>query len=301
LNKGYEVFGTTTNVTKPENLERIKHILDHVKIFEARVDNTETIKDIFKTVMPDEVYHLASRVEARLLFAEEKDVFQANFFGGFNLLQAIVEFKKEAKFYCAGSSLMFGSTKLCPQNELTSMNPSTPYGIAKVACYNYLKMYRESYGLFACMGILYNHESVRRNEFFLPRKISKAVAHIHKGLQSKLILGDIEPQRDWSFAGDVVESMWLMLQQPRPEDFVIGSGELHSIRELLDIAFETVGLNWNNYVETDQKLFRKVEYTNNLCADISKAKQILGWKPKIQFKELIQTMVQHDVKLLETT
>ena len=298
LSKNYEVHGIVSNVKNIEGLARINHIIDRVHLHEGRVEDTEKIKTIFKTVMPDEVYHLASRVEPRLLFAEEQNIFEVNFLGGFNLLQAVVEFKKDCRIYCAGSSLMFGNVTECPQSEKTVMNPTTPYGIAKVACYQYLKMYRQAHSIFACMGILYNHESVRRSDYFLPRKITKAVAHISKGLQDRLTLGDIETQRDWAFAGDVVESMWLTLQQDQPEDYVIGTGQLHTIKELLEIAFQTVGLNWKDYVECDQQLMRKVEYTN-LCADITKAKTKLNWTPKVQFADLIKSMVQHDLELLK--
>lgn len=298
LSKNYEVHGVVSNLKKTEGLERINHIIDRVHLHEGRVEDTDKIKAIFKNVMPDEVYHLASRVEPRLLFAEERNIFEVNFLGGFNLLQSVFEFKKDCRLYCAGSSLMFGNTSDFPQSERTVMNPTTPYGIAKVACYQYLKMYREAYGLFACMGILYNHESVRRSDYFLPRKITKAVAHIKNGLQDKLTLGDIETQRDWAFAGDVVESMWLALQQDKPDDYVIGTGQLHTVKELLEVAFQTVGLNWKDYVEIDQQFIRKVEYTN-LCADITKAKTQLGWTPKVQFVDLIKSMVQHDLELLK--
>lgn len=191
---------------------------------------------------------------------------------------------------------MFGDVKESPQNEQARMNPTTPYGIAKVALYHFLRMYREAYGIFACMGILFNHESPRRDERFLPRKITKAVAQIKAGRQEKLVLGDIEIKRDWSFAGDVVESMWLMLQANEPKDYVIGSGELHSIHEILEIAFNYADLDWREFVVRDEKYIRNIEYVN-LCADSRKARVELNWIPKIGFHELITEMVRSDMKL----
>ena len=205
--------------------------------------------------------------------------------------------KDTCHLFCAGSSLMFGSCLTSPQNEETPMNPTTPYGIGKVAGYHYVKMYREAYGIFACTGILFNHESPRRDDNFLPRKITKAVARIKAGMQDKLVLGDINIKRDWAFAGDVVGSMWLMLQQEVPEDFVIGSGELHSVKELLEIAFGFIGKEWQSYVTFDPELLRKVEY-GNLCADNSKARSQLNWAPRLSFRELIEQMVQNDLKLV---
>ena len=248
--------------------------------------------------MPDEVYHLASDVEPKLVFEEEGKTFNVNFLGTINLLHAIKQHKPESRLYCAGSSLMFGSVNTLPQSEETPMNPNTPYGIAKVAAHHFSKMYREAYGIFVCTGILFNHESPRRDECFLPRKITKAAARIKAGRQDKLLLGDIEVKRDWSFAGDVVESMWLMLQHDTPRDYVIGSGELHSIKELLQLAFGHVGMDWQQYVVSDPSLLRKVEYVN-LCADPAKARNELGWEPKIQFRELIELMVNNDLKQVE--
>jgi GDPmannose 4,6-dehydratase len=193
---------------------------------------------------------------------------------------------------------MFGPVHVSPQNENTPMNPTTPYGIGKVAAHHFVRMYREAYGVFACTGILFNHESPRRDEIFLPRKITKAVANIKAGRQDKLLLGDIELMRDWAYAGDVVESMWLMLQQDIPEDFVIGSSELHSIKELLEIAFGFVDLNWQDYVALDPSLLRNIEYAN-LCADSTKARKKLGWAPKVSFRKLVEQMVQNDLEMIK--
>ena len=190
---------------------------------------------------------------------------------------------------------MFGTVHATPQNEDTPMKPTTPYGIGKVAAHHFVKMYREAYGIFACTGILFNHESPRRDEIFLPRKITKAAANIKLGRQEKLLLGDIESKRDWAYAGDVVESMWLMLQQNEPDDYVIGSNELHSIKELMEIAFGYLGLNWHDYVVQDAGLLRRIDYVN-LCADTRRAKEKLGWEPKVGFRELIEKMVQNDLE-----
>jgi GDPmannose 4,6-dehydratase len=295
IQKGYEVHGVVnpSNGKDLHRLWRIADIIDRLHLHICDVSNSEQVDSVFISVMPDEVYHLASKVQPRLIFDEEKDIFEVNFLGVLNHLQAIKKFKHICKLYCAGSSLMFDEVNTSPQNENTPMNPTTPYGIGKVAAHHFVRMYRDAYGIFACTGILFNHESPRRDEIFLPRKISKAVANIKAGKQKQLLLGDIETKRDWAFAGDVVESMWLMLQQKKPEDFVIGSNELHSIKDLLEIAFGYFGLNWKDYVVYDPDLLRKIEYVN-LCADSTRAREILGWSPKVNFQELIKLMVKND-------
>lgn len=295
LEKGYEVHGVV-NPSKEidvDRLWRIRGILDKLSMHECDVTDAAQVESVFLTVMPDEVYHLASKVQPRLIFEEEKNIFDMNFLGVLNYLHAVKKYKVSCRLYCAGSSMMFGSVNATPQNENTPMNPTTPYGIGKVAAHHFVRMYREAYGIFTCTGILYNHESPRRDEIFLPRKITMAVANIKAGKQEKLLLGDIETKRDWAYAGDVVESMWLMLQQNEPEDFVIGSNELHSIKELLEIAFSYLDLNWKDYVVLDLEFLRKIEYVN-LCADSRKARVKLGWTPKVNFQELIEQMVKHD-------
>lgn len=300
LDKGYEVHGIISSPDgEPSRLWRLGSIRDRLSMHVCDVTKSDQVESVFLEVMPDEIYHLASNVEPRLVFEEERNTFDVNFSGGINLLRAIKQYKDTCRLYCAGSSLMFGAVQVCPQNEGTPMNPTTPYGIAKVAAYHFARMYREAYGIFACTGILFNHESPRRDEIFLPRKISRAVARIKLGKQDNLLLGDVEIKRDWAYAGDVVESMWLMLQAKIPQDFVIGTGTLHSVKELLEIAFGFVDLDWRDYVVSDSSLLRKVEYAN-LCADPTKAKNELGWAPKIQFRELIEQMVQEDLKLAES-
>lgn len=300
LEKGYEVHGVEnpSHGKDVHRLWRIAGIIDKLHLHTCDVTDSEQVESVFISVMPDEVYHLASIAQPRLIFEEEKNIFDVNFLGVFNHLHAIKKFKHSCRLYCAGSSLMFGAVHNSPQNENTPMNPTTPYGIGKVAAHHFVRMYREAYGIFACTGILFNHESPRRDEIFLPRKITKAVANIKAGKQEKLLLGDIETKRDWAYAGDVVESMWLMLQKNEPEDFVIGSNELHSIKELLEVAFGFLDLNWQDYVVLDPGLLRKIEYVN-LCADTKKAREELGWKPKVHFRELIEQMVQNDYELVK--
>lgn len=298
LQKGYEVHG----IEKPSNAKdsgrhwRLAEIKDNLILHQCDVTNSDQVESIFSSLMPDEVYHLASKVQPRLIFEEEKDIFDVNFLGVHNYLRAIKKYRDSCRLYCAGSSLMFGTVYAAPQNEDTPMNPTTPYGIGKVAAHHFVRMYREAYDIFACTGILFNHESPRRDEIFLPRKITKAAANIKLGRQEKLVLGDIESKRDWAYAGDVVKSMWLMLQQNSAEDYVIGSNELHSIKDLLQIAFEYLDLNWQDYVVQDSGLLRKIDYVN-LCADTRKAKEKLGWEPKVGFRELIEKMVQYDLEL----
>jgi GDPmannose 4,6-dehydratase len=301
LSKGYEVHGVVNGSKGKDKhrLWRIHGILDKLILHSCDVSDSEQVETVFLSVMPDEVYHLASKVQPRLIFEEEKNIFNVSFMGGLNYLHAIKKYKNNCRLYCAGSSLMFGKVYTSPQNENTPMNPSTPYGIGKVAAYHFVKMYREAYDIFACTGILFNHESPRRDDIFLPRKITKAVANIKAGKQDKLLLGDIETKRDWAYAGDVVESMWLMLQQNEPEDFIIGTNELHSIKELLEVAFGYFDLNWENHVVLDPSLFRKIDYVN-LCGDSSKARNKLGWVPKVNFKALIEKMVKHDYATVST-
>lgn len=300
LEKGYEVHGAERPLNGKDSRRhwRISGIIDSLTLHGCDITSNDQVESVFCSVMPDEVYHLASNVQPRLIFEEEKNIFDVNFLGTFNFLHAIKKYKDSCRLYCAGSSLMFGSAHVSPQSEDTPMNPTTPYGIGKVAAHHFVRMYREAYGVFACTGILFNHESPRRDDIFLPRKITKAVANIKAGKQDKLLLGDIELKRDWAYAGDIVESMWLMLQRDIPEDFVIGSSELHSIKELLEIAFGFVDLNWQDYVAIDKGLLRKIDYVN-LCADTRKARLQLGWVPKVHFRELVEQMVRKDLELVK--
>ena len=296
LEKGYEVHGTIYG--KSNDNWRIKNIQEKIKIYECDVKNEKKINELVKLIVPDEIYHLASVVETRVIFTEEENILKTNFDSTLFFLRAIKLYSPKSKIFFAGSSLMFGDVQESPQNENTSFRPNTPYGVAKTAGFYFVKMYREDYDIFACTGILYNHESPRRDFNFLPRKITQAAAKIKFGEESKLILGNIEAKRDWGFAGDYVEAMWLMLQAEKPDDYVIGTGEIHSVKDVLDIAFEEVGLDWRKYVVVSDEFFRK-EGNVSMVADISKIKSKLGWQPKIKFEELIKMMAQEDIRLVK--
>ena len=300
LKKGYEVHGIISNLQNSDNslLWRLENCLNRINLKKININDDKEVNEIFDLIMPDEVYHLASNADPKVVFEDERKNFDTNLKPAVNLLRAIKTYKNSCKLYCAGSSLMFGDIQETPQNEQSRMNPTTPYGIAKVATFHFINMYRQAYGIFACMGILFNHESPRRDDRFLPKKITQAAARIKLGLQDKLVLGNIELKRDWSFAKDVVESMWLMMQAHQPRDYVIGSGELHSVRDILDIAFGTVGLNWSKFVVINDEFIRKIEY-DNLCADSSKIKSELNWKPSLNFQEMITDMVLADLKVVE--
>jgi GDPmannose 4,6-dehydratase len=295
LEKGYEVYGTIFG--KSDNFWRIENIKAKIKIYECDVRDEEKIAELVKKIVPDEIYHLASRVDTRVIFEDEKDILKTNFESVHFILRAMKLYSEKSKFFLAGSSLMFGDAKESPQNENTALNPNTPYGIAKTAGFHLIKMYRDNYDVFACTGILYNHESPRRDLKFLPRKITSAAAKIKLGKEKKLILGNIEAKRDWGFAGDYVEAMWLMLQSGKSDDYIIGTGELHSVKDILDLAFGEIGLNWRDYVVVRDEFFRK-EGKFPLVADISKIKKELKWQPKTSFEELIKMMLQNDLNLI---
>ena len=291
INKGYQVHGL---VSEGADLWRLENIINELHIYTDNPHSRDQLKSIFKKVLPDEIYHLASNVDPRVNFDSEKDIFNNNFLMGYDLLRLIKKYKTTCKIYFSGSSLMFGKPGQECQNESTPMLPTTPYGIAKVTLFNFIQIYRDVYKIHACMGILYNHESIRRDYFFLPRKITRAAARIKLGKQSSLTLGDINVSRDWSYAGDIVESMWLMLQTNQPKDYVVGSGSLHSVKELLDVAFNEISLNWKDFIEIDTSLIRSVEYKSP-CANPTKIHQDLGWKAKVKFEDLIKSMVLNDI------
>jgi GDPmannose 4,6-dehydratase len=259
------------------------------------------IGTLLDTIRPDEVYNLAAQSHVRLSF--ELPVYTANV-TGLGVLRWLEEIRlhqrrtgRSVRFYQASSSEMFGKVKSSPQNEETPFHPRSPYGCAKVFGFWQTVNYRESYGLFACNGILFNHESPRRGEGFVTRKISLAAARIKLGLQDKLALGNLDSQRDWGFAGDYVEAMWQMLQQDQPDDYVVATGETHTIREFLEEAFRHIGLDWQKHVVQDPRFLRPAE-VDLLCGDASKAQRVLGWKPKVSFRELAQMMVESDLELV---
>lgn len=293
--KDYQVHGITS-CSKPGIGEPPKNC--HYCDF-AEGSNLTKILD---EVQPDEVYHLAAQSHVRLSFDLPVYTAEVTGVGTLRLLEAIRYYEeqsqKKVRFYQASSSEMFGKVVESPQSETTPFHPRSPYACAKVFSYWQTINYRESYGMFACNGILFNHESPRRGEAFVTRKITKAVARIKLGMQEKLYLGNIDAKRDWGFAGDYVEAMWLILQQDEPDDFVIGTGETHSVREFLDAAFSSVDLDWKRYVEIDPQYYRPAE-VELLCADPSKAREKLNWKTKVSFEELAQLMVESDMKLTQ--
>lgn len=294
LEKGYEVHGLVQSM-HAEAVYRIAPILDRVTLHEGDVTNGETVSAVVRAVMPEEFYHLASSVEPKIVFETEQDVIAVDFTSTHHCLRALKQYAPECRFYFASSAAMFGLVKTAPQNELTPVDPITPYGIGKTAGYHLVRMYRAAYGMFAATGILYNHESPRRGLQFPPRKITATAARIKLGLEHELVMGNIEAMRDWGFAKDFAESMWMMLQQNTPEDYVIGTGELHSIKDILDIAFGALDLDWKKFVRIDQALFRPLE-TYTWQADIAKARNMLGWQPRTSFREMIELMVAEDLK-----
>jgi GDPmannose 4,6-dehydratase len=299
LSKGYKVHGIVRRVAfEDENhrLSRIKHILKDITLHAGSLESYASLFNIILKIKPDEVYHLAAQSYVGYSFEDEFSTLNININGTHYLLSAAKQFvDNKIKFYFAGTSEMFGKVLETPQNENTPFNPRSSYGISKVTAYHMVKNYREAYNLHASSGILFNHESPRRGFEFVTRKISYGVARIKKGLQKKLVLGNMKAKRDWGHAKDYVEAMWLMLQQEKPDDFVIGTGKEHSVEDFTKKAFAHVGLNFKDYVVSDKKLFRPAE-VDTLLANPSKAEKILKWKPKILFDDLVINMVEHDLK-----
>jgi GDPmannose 4,6-dehydratase len=249
-------------------------------------------------IKPDECYHLAAQSFVTVSFEDEFSTINSNINGTHYILSAIKELVPKCKFYFAASSEMLGKANETPQNENTPFHPRSPYGISKVAGFDLTRNYREAYDLFACNGICFNHESPRRGFEFVTRKITNAIAKIKFGLANELRLGNLEAKRDWGFSGDYVEAMWLMLQQMKPDDYVIATGETHTIREFVELAFKHAGLNYKKYVVIDKNFYRPAE-VNILIGDYSKAKKKLGWRPKIKFEELVRMMVDADLAILK--
>ncbi len=301
LAKGYEVHGIVRRVAIEDpkhRLWRIKDILDKITLHPGSLESYASIFKIIEEIRPDECYHLAAQSYVSYSFEDEFSTINTNINGTHFVLSAIKEKVPECRFYFAGSSEMFGNAKESPQNENTPFHPRSPYGISKLAGFELTRNYRDSYNLFATSGILFNHESPRRGYEFVTRKISNGVAEIKLGLSNELRLGNLDAQRDWGFAGDYVEAMWLMLQQDEPDDYVIATGESHSVREFLELAFSYVNLDWHDYLYIDERLYRPGEI-HQLRGDYSKSKQRLGWEPKVRFNELVQMMVDSDLKLLK--
>jgi GDPmannose 4,6-dehydratase len=298
LDKGYEVHGIVRRVAleDPEHrLWRIKHILDKIVLHAASLESYPSIFKIMFKVRPDECYHLAAQSFVSYSFEDEFSTINTNINGTHYVLSAVKEQVPKCKFYFAASSEMFGHVREVPQNENTPFHPRSPYGISKVAGFELTRNYREAYGLFACNGILFNHESPRRGFEFVTRKITNAVAEIKSGMVKELLLGNLEAKRDWGFSGDYVRAMWLMLQQKKPDDYVVATGQTHTVLEFAELAFRYAGLDWKKYVKIDKKFYRPAE-VNILLGDYSKARKMLGWKPKVTFKELVKIMVNEDLK-----
>jgi GDPmannose 4,6-dehydratase len=305
LGKGYEVHGVIRR-SSSFNTERLEHIYADPHDLGARLtlhygdvsDGTAMLR-LMEKIAPDEVYNLAAQSHVRVSFDQPEYSADVVGTGALRLLEAVRDVcnatGKQVRYYQAGSSEMFGAT--CPpQNEGSPFHPRSPYAAAKVAAHWYTRNYREAYGLFACNGILFNHESPRRGETFVTRKITRAVGRIALGLQDSLYLGNLDAKRDWGFAGDYVEAMWLMLQQPSADDYVVATGESYSVREFLEAAFGQVGIDWQKHVKIDPRYFRPSE-VDHLEGDPSKAKQRLNWSPKTSFKQLVTMMVEHDLEM----
>lgn len=296
LSKDYQVFGLVRR-SGFENLERISHIEKELKLVQGDLLDQPSLEKAISLIKPDEVYNLAAMSFIPTSWNQPVLTGEFTALGTARLLEAIHQIKPDTKFYQASSSEMFGKAKECPQNESTPFYPRSPYGVAKSYAHFITVNYRESYNLFACCGIMFNHESPRRGLEFVSRKISYGAVCVKLGLAQELKLGNLNSARDWGFAGDYVEAMWLMLNQDKPDDFVIATGETHTVREFAELAFSYLGLNWRDYVQQDQNLLRPVE-VERLVGDATKAREKLGWKPKVKFPELVKMMVDSDLKLL---
>ena len=298
LEKGYEVHGVVRRVALEDplnRLHRIRHLLDRIKLHSASLESYASIFKVVETVKPDECYHLASQSFVNYSFEDAFSTLNTNINGTLFVLSAIHDRAPNCRFYFAGSSEMFGKAKETPQNEDTPFHPRSPYGISKVAGFDLIRNYRESYGLFACNGILFNHESPRRGFEFVTRKITNTVARIKAGHDHELRLGNLDAKRDWGFAGDYVRGMWYMLQQDAPDDYVIATNETHSVREFIEAAFSLVNLNWRDYVVVDQNFYRPAEI-HLLQGDYAKAQKKFGWQPHVRFDQLVEMMMEHDLK-----
>lgn len=305
LAKDYDVHGIVRRAST-FNTDRLEHIYadphepdTSIHLHYGDVTDGAGLRHVFENVQPDEVYNLAAQSHVRVSFDQAEYTADVVATGTLRLLEALREYVsssgKQVRFYQAGSSEMFGSTKP-PQNERTPFYPRSPYAVAKVAAHWYAVNYREAYGLFVCNGILFNHESQRRGETFVTRKITRALGRLRLGLQKKLYLGNLDAKRDWGYAGDYVRAMWLMLQAEQPDDYVVATNEAHSVRDFLNLAGTYSGLDWTEYVETDPRYFRPTE-VDYLLGDATKARNRLGWRPHVTFEELVRLMVEHDYEL----
>jgi GDPmannose 4,6-dehydratase len=294
LSKGYQVIGMVRR-SSTVTFERIQHIQDDITIAQGDLHDQSSLVSIIETYQPDEVYNLAAQSFVPTSWSQPVLTGEATALGVTRLLEAIRLVKPETRFYQASSSEMFGKVREVPQRETTPFHPRSPYGVAKVYGHMITVNYRESYGMYAVSGILFNHESPRRGLEFVTRKITYGAARIKLGLANELRLGNLEARRDWGFAGDYVQGMWLMLQQEEAEDYVLGTGVTHSVRDFCELAFSHLGLDYRKYVVQDARFFRPAE-VDLLVADPTKAHQKLGWRPTVSFEELVQMMVEADLK-----
>ncbi|MCP4593985.1 MAG: GDP-mannose 4,6-dehydratase [bacterium] len=304
LGEGYRVYGLVRR-SSTVTTERIAHLVgqQRFELIAGDVTDATGVHRIVQQLRPDEIYNLAAQSHVGVSFDLPSATIEVNAVGPLNLLEAIRAESPHTRFYQAGTSELFGNSPP-PQNENTPMIPRSPYAVAKLAAHSLVRLYREAYGVFACAGILFNHESPRRGEEFVTRKITMYVARLAVAMENnagnppgdwpKLILGNLDAKRDWSFAGDAVRGMWLMLQQGQPDDFVLASGESHSVREFLELAFKPLDLDYRDFVRIDPAFFRPAE-VNHLCGDATKARRVLGWSPQVSFEELVTRMVESDM------
>ncbi len=303
LEKGYQLWGimrrsSSFHTGRIDHLYKDPHEHPRLRLVYGDLTDGSNLSAIINEIQPDEVYNLGAQSHVRVSFDMPIYTADVDALGTLRLLEAIRSSDKPAKFYQASSSEMYGKVVETPQTEKTPFYPRSPYGCAKAYSFWQTVNYREAYGLFACNGILFNHESPRRGETFVTRKITRAATRIKLGLQDKLYLGNLDAERDWGFAGDYVEAMWLMLQQDKPDDYVVATGESHSVREFVVEVFGHLDLNWQKYVEVDPRYFRPSE-VDYLQGDASKAKKVLKWEPKVTFKELARIMTDADMKIAE--
>jgi GDPmannose 4,6-dehydratase len=306
MKKGYQVYGIIRR-SSSFNTQRLDHLYQdpHEKnrklnLVFGDLNDASSLNLLIKTICPDEIYNLGAQSHVKVSFEVPEYTAEVTGVGTTRLLEAIRDSGVKTKFYQASSSEMFGKVQETPQSERTPFYPRSPYGIAKVYAYWMTVNYREAYNMFACNGILFNHESPRRGETFVTRKITMALARIKHGLQKTLYLGNLDAKRDWGFAGDYVEAMWLMLQQAKPNDYVIATGQTHSVREFLQEAFDYAKLDWRKYVSLDKRYLRPTE-VDLLLGDASKARRILKWTPKVNFKQLVRMMVDSDMEIVRQT
>ena len=296
LEKGYRVFGMVRRASV-EKFERIDHLIGKIELVQGDLLDQHSLISLLQLARPSEVYNLAAQSFVPTSWSQPVLTSEFTAIGVTKVLEAIRLVDPKIKFYQASSSEMFGKVRETPQTETTPFYPRSPYGVSKVYGHYITVNYRESYGLFACSGILFNHESPRRGLEFVTRKVTDAVARIKLGIGSELKLGNLDAKRDWGFAGDYVKAMWLMLQQPKPDDFVVATGRTHSVRDLVQVAFDHVGLEWEKYVKVDPAFIRPAE-VDLLVGNPGKAKQILGWEPTVTFEQMIKLMVDADIQRL---